>query len=160
MNLEQKDRTISGIILLLTLGMTFYVFSDSGGSINLDGKKRSASSLLSYKNISTKDIVRVWPEMKKIDSESWEQIIIESQYSGYLKRQNEDIKDFEKDEELRIPQNINYKKVGSLSNEVVEKLSLIKPPTLGAASRISGVTPAAVIALLRHVKRKKNQKVI
>ena len=69
-------------------------------------------------------------------------------------------KKFVKDEELLIPKNINYKKIGSLSNEVVEKLSLIKPPTLGAASRISGVTPAAVIALLRHVKRKKNEKVV
>ena len=93
--------------------------------------------------------------MKSIKRESREQIIIESQYAGYLKRQKEDITAFIKDEELVIPQNINYKKIGSLSNEVVEKLSLIKPPTLGAALRISGVTPAAVIALLRHVKRKK-----
>jgi len=61
---------------------------------------------------------------------------------------------------LIIPTNTNYKNVGSLSNEVVEKLSLINPPTLGAASRISGVTPAAIIALLRHVKRNKNRKVV
>ena len=98
--------------------------------------------------------------VKSINKESREQIVIESQYSGYLKRQKNDIVDFVKDEQLLIPQNINYKKIGSLSNEVVEKLSLIKPPTLGAASRISGVTPAAVIALLRHVKRKKNEKVV
>ena len=134
--------------------------SNYGISINPDGKKRSASELLSYKNIGFVDIVKIWPEMKKIDKESQEQIIIESQYSIYLKRQREDIVDFKKDEELTIPRNINYKKVGSLSNEVVEKLSQIKPPTLGAASRISGVTPAAVIALLRHVRRKKNMKAL
>ena len=96
--------------------------------------------------------------MISIDEESKEQIMIESQYSGYLKRQKEDINDFKKEEQLSLPKNIDYKTVGSLSNEVVEKLSLINPPTLGAASRISGVTPAAIIALLRHVKRQKNRK--
>ena len=89
---------------------------------------------------------------------SLEQIKIESRYAGYLKRQREDINDFKKDEELMLPNNLDYKNVGSLSNEIVEKLLLIKPPTLGAASRISGVTPAAIIALLRHVKRQKNHK--
>tara|TARA_Y100001970_G_C14195653_1_gene837937 strand:+ start:174 stop:2042 length:1869 start_codon:yes stop_codon:yes gene_type:complete len=131
-----------------------------GIKINFDGKKRTALDLLSYKNICFDDIIKIWPEMKLIKKESREQIIIQSQYSGYLKRQKEDIVDFIKDEELLIPRNINYNKVGSLSNEIVEKLSLIKPPTLGAASRISGVTPAAVIALLRHVKRKKNQRTV
>ena len=63
-----------------------------------------------------------------------------------------------KDEKLILPANLEYSNIGGLSNEVVEKLSIIKPPTLGAASRISGVTPAAIIALLRHVKRKKNHK--
>ena len=96
--------------------------------------------------------------MADIDRDSREQIEIESQYAGYLKRQKDDIRDFMKDEELLIPKNIDYKNVGSLSNEVIEKLSLIQPPTLGAASRISGITPAAIIALLRHVKRNKNHK--
>ena len=88
-----------------------------------------------------------------------EQIEIESQYAGYLDRQRDDIKDFKKEEMLLLPKDLDYKSVGSLSNEIVEKLSLIRPPTLGAASRISGVTPAAIIALLRHVKREKNLKV-
>ena len=63
-----------------------------------------------------------------------------------------------KEENLKIPKSTNYKLVGSLSNEIVEKLSKIKPPTLGAASRISGVTPAATIALLRYIKKNKNKK--
>ena len=129
-----------------------------GISINHDGKKRSALELLSFKNICFKDIIKIWPEMISIDEESKEQIMIESQYSGYLKRQKEDINDFKKEEQLTLPKNMDYKVVGSLSNEIVEKLSLVNPPTLGAASRISGVTPAAIIALLRHVKRQKNQK--
>ena len=129
-----------------------------GIPINHDGKKRSAFELLSFNNISFDDIIKIWPETGLIDDESREQIMIESQYAGYLKRQRDDIDDFKKDEELILPNNLDYKHVGSLSNEIVEKLSLIKPPTLGAASRISGITPAAIIALLRHVRRQKNHK--
>jgi len=131
---------------------------DLGIVINQDGKKRSAFNLLSFSNISFGDLTNIWPKLKSIKNTSVEQIEIESKYSGYLKRQRDDIRDFIKDEKLTIPKNTNYKKIGSLSNEVVEKLSLIRPPTLGAASRISGVTPAAIIALLRHVKRKRNIK--
>ena len=60
---------------------------------------------------------------------------------------------------MRIPKVINFKDVGSLSNEIIEKLTKIKPPTLGAASRISGVTPAAIIAIMRFIKKQKNYKV-
>ena len=132
--------------------------SKKGIKINHDGKKRTAFELLSYKNISFKHINKIWPETKKIEQEISEQIIIESQYSGYLSRQREDIIDFKKEEELIIPINLDYKKVGSLSNEIIEKLTTTQPPTLGAASRISGVTPAAIIALLRYVKKQKNTK--
>ncbi|MDC0191849.1 tRNA uridine-5-carboxymethylaminomethyl(34) synthesis enzyme MnmG [Alphaproteobacteria bacterium] len=132
--------------------------SKKGIKINHDGKKRTAFELLSYKNISFKHINKIWPETKEIEEEISEQIIIESQYSGYLNRQREDIIDFKKEEELVIPTNLDYKKVGSLSNEIIEKLTTTQPPTLGAASRISGVTPAAIIALLRFVKKQKNTK--
>ena len=129
-----------------------------GIKINHDGKKRSAFELLSFKNISFKDIKKIWPETESIEKDIVEQIEIESQYAGYLDRQREDINDFKKDEMLLLPKNIDYKNVGSLSNEIVEKLSAAQPPTLGAASRISGVTPAAIIALLRFVKKQKNSK--
>ena len=130
-----------------------------GIKINHDGKKRSAFELLSFKNIFFKDIKKIWPETKSIEKDIVEQIEIESQYIGYLDRQREDISDFKKEEMLLLPKNIDFKAVGSLSNEIVEKLSAIQPPTLGAASRISGVTPAAIIALLRFVKKQKNSKV-
>ena len=103
-------------------------------------------------------LTRVWPQLSNLNNISKEQLEIESKYKNYLNRQKEDIIDFKKDEKLILPRNLNYKNIASLSNEVVEKLSKINPPTLGAASRISGVTPAAVIALLRHVKRNKNSK--
>tara|TARA_Y100000590_G_scaffold447729_1_gene583402 strand:- start:2017 stop:3891 length:1875 start_codon:yes stop_codon:yes gene_type:complete len=129
-----------------------------GIKINHDGKKRSAFELLSFSNIEFDSLTKVWPEIKKIDRETKEQIEIESTYSGYIKRQISDIEDFKKDEKLKIPKKINYTKVGSLSNEIVEKLSKIQPPTIGAASRISGITPAAIIALLRFIKKNKNKK--
>jgi len=129
-----------------------------GIMINHDGKKRSAFDLLSFENISFSDVNNIWPETEFIKDDIREQIEIESQYAGYLERQREDIIDFKKEEELTLPKNIDYATIGSLSNEVVEKLILVRPPTLGAASRISGVTPAAIIALLRYVKKQKNNK--
>ena len=132
--------------------------SKYGIKIKHDGKKRSIFELLSFSNITFNKLKNIWPEIKQIDSEAKEQIDIEAQYSGYLERQRSDIEDFKKDEGLKIPQPINYKKVGSLSNEIIEKLNYVNPPTIGAASRISGVTPAAIIAILRYIKKNKNKK--
>jgi len=130
----------------------------NGIMINHDGKKRSAFDLLSFENVSFSDVNNIWPETKFIKDDIREQIEIETQYAGYLERQREDIIDFKREEELTLPKNLDYKTIGSLSNEIVEKLTLVRPPTLGAASRISGVTPAAIIALLRYVKKQKNNK--
>jgi tRNA uridine 5-carboxymethylaminomethyl modification enzyme len=127
--------------------------------IKLDGKKRSVIDLLANKNINFRKLEKLWPELKSIDFDVKEQIEIESVYSSYLERQRADIEDFKNEEGLIIPKNINFKKVGSLSNEIIEKLSIINPPTLGAASRISGVTPAGIIAIMRFLKKQKNNKV-
>ena len=126
--------------------------------IKLDGKKRSAMELLSHNNITFEKLEKIWPELTSLDKETREQIEIEAVYSSYLKRQRADIDDFKKEEGLIIPRNTNFKNVGSLSNEIVEKLIKINPPTLGAASRISGVTPAAIIAIMRYLKKQKNNK--
>ncbi len=126
--------------------------------INQDGKVRSAFDLLSFNNICFDQLLKIWPQLQSLSQNSIEQIEIESKYKGYLKRLKDDINDFKKEEKILLPKNINYKNVGSLSNEAIEKLNKIRPTTLGAASRISGVTPAAIISLLRHVKRTKNAK--
>ena len=125
--------------------------------VKLDGKKRSAMELLSHNNITFKKLEKIWPELTPLDAETKEQIEIEAIYSTYLERQRVDIDDFKKEEGLIIPKTTNFKQVGSLSNEIVEKLIKIKPPTLGAASRISGVTPAAIIAIMRYLKKQKKQ---
>lgn len=128
-----------------------------GLKINQDGVRRSAKTLLSYPNTSFEDIVEIWPELGDIPVEIREQLEIDATYSGYLERQEADILAFRKDENLLLPQNLNYREIGGLSNEVMEKLDQAKPATLGAAARISGVTPAALTALLRFVKRKDNK---
>ena len=92
--------------------------------------------------------------MGDIDSETREQIEIDGLYAGYLERQEADIKAFRKDEGLLLPIDLDYSTVPSLSNEVQQKLQAARPETLGAAGRISGVTPAALVALLRFIKRK------
>ena len=83
-----------------------------------------------------------------------EQIEINSHYRGYLKKQKADILAFKRDENLMIPDNIDYDQFSGLSNEVKAKFKKIKPKTMGQALRIDGITPAAVYILLSHVKRK------
>ena len=156
---NKLERINQGFELMNSKKITPNELAKKGININHDGKKRSAFDLLSFKNISFFDINKIWPETKIMGDDVKEQIQIESQYSGYLDRQRDDIKDFKKEEMLLLPKNLDYRTVGSLSNEIVEKLSAAQPETLGAASRISGVTPAAIISLLRFVKKHKNIKV-
>ncbi|VAV87308.1 tRNA-5-carboxymethylaminomethyl-2-thiouridine(34)synthesis protein MnmG [hydrothermal vent metagenome] len=128
--------------------------ADYGLKINRDGVRRSAKTLLSYPEISMKDLSLIWPELADIPGDITEQIEIDATYSAYLKRQDADILAFRKDEDLRLPAGLDYGSIGGLSNEVREKLSTARPATLGSAGRMSGVTPAALNSLLRHVKRK------
>ena len=129
-----------------------------GLKVNQDGVLRSAKMLLSYPTISYEDISNIWSELKEIPKDMIEQIQIDATYSGYLERQEADIKAFRKDEDLLLPIDLDYSAVGGLSNEVREKLSNARPVTLGSAGRVSGVTPVALTALLRFVKRKKPRK--
>ena len=156
---KKTKRIKNGFGLIKGLQVTPNQLKKKNINIKLDGKKRSVIDLLAYKNITFSMLENIWPELKKIDLDVKEQIEIESVYSSYLKRQRADIEDFKKEEGLVLPKGINFRDVGSLSNEIVEKLSTINPPTLGAASRISGVTPAAIIAIMRFLKKQKNNKV-
>jgi tRNA uridine 5-carboxymethylaminomethyl modification enzyme len=125
-----------------------------GLKINQDGVKRSAKILLSYPNIEFEQITNIWPNLREVPTEIIEQLVVDATYSGYLERQEADIVAFRKDENLILSTSLNYNLIGGLSNEVKEKLSKAMPTTLGAAARISGVTPAALTTLLRYVKRK------
>lgn len=130
------------------------IFNERGFTVNKDGRRRSAFDLLRYPDFTWNMVMEVWPELRDIDESIREQVEIDALYAGYMARQEADIEAFRRDEALVIPQTLNYADIGGLSNEVRQKLETVRPETLGAAARIPGVTPAAVIALLRHVKRR------
>ena len=118
-----------------------------------DGTKRSAFNVMSYDGVSRETITQIWPELQTMSDDVYEAIEIEAKYAGYLKRQQADIDVFQKDEKLKIKEDIDYALIGGLSREMVQKLSKVRPATIGEASRIPGVTPAAVTAVLSYVKR-------
>ena len=124
-----------------------------GLKVNLDGVRRSAIAWLGYSNVSLEDIIRIWPGLGSFSARAIEQLETDALYAGYMDRQTADIEAFRRDEDLKLPAELDYSAVGSLSNEVRKKLEAARPATLGAAARISGVTPAALTALLAHVKR-------
>jgi len=124
-----------------------------GVTVNQDGISRSAAELLAYPGIDLARVAQLWPELGTLSPEIAEQLEIDARYAGYLERQEQDIASFRRDEALLLPADLDYAAVGSLSREIREKLARARPTTLGAAARISGVTPAALVALLQHVKR-------
>ncbi len=125
-----------------------------GVNIAKDGVLRSAFEILSQKDVNMGKIRTIWSEIPYFSKEIDEQIEINAHYRGYLSKQNADILAFRRDENLKIPNNINYDDLSGLSNEVKSKFREIKPKTMGQALRIDGITPAAVYILLSHIKRK------
>lgn len=117
-----------------------------------DLSKRRCFDLMGYNDVPRETIFKMWPQLNSFDLDIYEQIEIESRYSGYIKRQIADIEVFKKDEKLKLKNDIDYSKIGGLSREMIAKLSQIRPSTIGEASRISGVTPAAITALLGYIK--------
>jgi len=119
-----------------------------------DGILRKSNEILTQKGVDMKKIREIWPKIPYFDKKIDEQIEINAHYGGYLKKQKADILAFKRDENLVIPEKVNYDDLSGLSNEVKEKFKQIKPKTMGQALRIDGITPAAVYILLSHVKRK------
>ena len=127
---------------------------DFGIKIAKDGVIRYSDEILTQKDVDMKKIREIWPEVPFFDKEIDEQIEINAHYRGYLKKQKADILAFKRDENLIIPEKVNYDNLSGLSNEVKAKFKQIRPKTMGQALRIDGITPAAVYILLSHVKRK------
>jgi len=125
-----------------------------GVKIAKDGILRSSNEILTQKGVDMSKIREIWSDIPFFSSEIDEQVEINAHYRGYLKKQKADILAFKRDENLIIPDKINYDSLSGLSNEVKTKFKEIKPKTMGQALRIDGITPAAVYILLSHVKRK------
>jgi tRNA uridine 5-carboxymethylaminomethyl modification enzyme len=121
-----------------------------GMTIRQDGVRRTALDLLSLTGFP--ELIRIWPDLGSLQSEIVEQLEIDAQYAGYLDRQDADIVAFRRDEARALPAGLDYGAVIGLSNEVRQKLETIRPATLGQASRIEGVTAAALTLVLAHVK--------
>lgn len=144
-NLENKSKTM----YLNTQDITKYNLP-----LKKEGEKKTFFTLLGCNDVSRETLNAVMPELKDVADDVIEQVCIESKYAGYMKRQYSDIELFKKDESLKIKSDIDYSKIGGLSREVVAKLEKIRPETIGEASRISGITPVAIIAILGYMKNK------
>lgn len=123
-----------------------------GITVKHNGKK-NLKDLLAYQDVSRETITKIAPECKDVDNSVYEQVEIDAKYSGYLKREYEDIAVFKRDENLQIRDDIDYAKIGGLSTEMIQRFSTVKPKTIGEAARIKGVTPAAVTAILGYLKK-------
>ena len=149
---DAKIKAISNKMLKLTISPT--KVNNYGIKIAKDDVLRTSIEILSQKSANMQKIREIWPEIPLFDKEIDEQIELNAHYKGYLKKQKADILAFKRDENLIIPDKVNYDELNGLSNEVKAKFKQIKPKTMGQALRIDGITPAAVYILLSHVKRK------
>ncbi|RIJ18418.1 tRNA uridine-5-carboxymethylaminomethyl(34) synthesis enzyme MnmG [Henriciella mobilis] len=148
----------SGRQLLKSLSLTPNEASKLGWKVNQDGQRRSAWDYLAYPDISLDQIIAAFPEAGGLTERVRRQLAIEATYAGYLERQKADVEQLRRDENLQIPEDLNYSAVGGLSNEVRSKLEAVRPATLGHAARIEGVTPGALVSLLAHVKRRQPER--
>jgi tRNA uridine 5-carboxymethylaminomethyl modification enzyme len=129
-----------------------------GLELRRDGQRRSAFDLLSYPDIGVGDIARIWPRFGALDPKIAEQLEIDAKYTVYLDRQAADVESYRRDEALLLGDDIDYDTLPGLSNEVRHKLKTHTPRTIGHASRIDGITPAALTLLAAHVHRERRKR--
>jgi tRNA uridine 5-carboxymethylaminomethyl modification enzyme len=157
---EAKEKSINDArARMIKLSATPQELGKHDIKVNMDGVRRSAMDILVYPNVDFEKVKSIWPELNDIVGDVAEQVEIEGRYAGYLDRQEADIRAFRRDESLILPQDLDYMTFEGLSMEVRTKLQQHKPSTLGAAARISGVTPTSLTALLGYVRRNKSNKV-
>ena len=126
-----------------------------GLALNKDGQRRSAFELLSYPHVTIASLAKIWPRFGELAPNISEQIEIDAKYDVYLTRQAADVASYRRDESFTLPDDLDYQTLRGLSNEVRQKLLTIRPRTIGHASKIDGITPAALTLLVAHVKRGK-----
>ena len=124
-----------------------------GLSLNKDGQRRTAFELLSYPNIAITDLAKIWTRFGELAPKIAEQVEIDAKYDVYLSRQAADVASYRRDESFTLPDDFDYAALSGLSNEAKQKLQTHRPRTIGHASKIEGMTPAALTLLVAHVKR-------
>jgi len=150
----KQSALAAGRALVQRLGASPSALRRHGLAINLDGAWRSVADLLRYPGLGLPQLAAIWSELASLPPEIREQLEIDARYAGYLERQDADIRAFRRDEELHLPAELDYTSISGLSAEAYQKLSAIRPQTLGQAARIPGITPAALTLLLRFVRRR------
>ena len=126
-----------------------------GLALNKDGQRRSAFDLLAYPTIELHHIARIWPQLHHVSPPIALQLEIEAKYDVYMQRQAADVESYRRDESFELPSEFDYATLPGLSNEVRQKLSSVRPRTIGHAGRIDGITPAALTLLVAHARRRK-----
>jgi tRNA uridine 5-carboxymethylaminomethyl modification enzyme len=142
--------------LLRTSTASAKIISAGGLPVPRDGAKRCAADMLSLDSVGFADILPLWPELSTIPNNLHAQLVADCRYAGYLGRQQADIDTLRRDEAVAIPTSTDFSAVGGLSTESCDILQKHQPETIGHANRLSGLTPAAVVAVLRHVKRQES----
>ncbi len=156
---EKKSKINSAVELLENLKISPKKISDFGIAMKQDGVVRNALQLLSFQEINFETLEKIWPqEISQIDEKTKKQIAIDALYSSYLKRQQQDLEIFRQDENMKIPLDLDYSAIQSLSLEVREKLNKFRPATIAAAFKIQGITPASVMAVMIYIKNKFREK--
>jgi tRNA uridine 5-carboxymethylaminomethyl modification enzyme len=151
---ESKSNALgAGVELLSSLSLTPTEAGRHGLEINKDGRRRTAFELLSYPDMSVERLKSVWPELANLDGGLIAQLETDARYASYVRRQDLDVEALKKDEAIAIPDGFDYTTLASLKAEVRQKLELHRPATLAQASRIEGMTPAALMLLLATVKK-------
>lgn len=154
---RREEAIRGGLDLARSLSLTSGEAARKGLKVNQDGLRRSALDLLAMQDIGWKGVTAIWPELGSLQPDVVEALEAESLYAGYLQRQEADIAALRKDEQLALPAGLDYAGMPSLSAELRQKLTAVRPATLGQASRIDGMTPAALAVILGHVKRRDRQ---
>jgi tRNA uridine 5-carboxymethylaminomethyl modification enzyme len=124
-----------------------------GLELNQDGVRRTAFELLSYPDITTRELAAIWPQLGDLAPKISEQLEIDAKYDVYLSRQAADVESYRRDEAVALSEDFDYASLAGLSNEAKQKLMTHRPRTIGQAGRIDGVTPAALTLLVAHVRR-------
>ena len=151
---QQKMATLSAARdMARQLTVTPGEASRLGFALNRDGQRRTAFELLSYPDMGLADVARIWPEFLSLPASIGVQLEIDAKYAVYLERQAAEVAAFRRDEAFQIPDGIDYAVVPGLSNEARQKLSAARPRTIGQASRLDGMTPAALVLLAAFVRR-------
>ena len=135
------------------LSLTSSAAAKHGLPVNQDGQRRSAFDLLAFPGVTMETLVGIWPELSQIDRTTALMMETDARYAVYLERQQHDIDAYRRDEQLALPETLDYEKISGLSAELRGKLAFLRPRTIGQAQRIDGMTPSALTLLAARARR-------